>query len=86
VGSLLYALSIDVFDDVLPPYLGLSLISSDTGLGIFRASKPTGSENFKTNSPLVFAFNIVNFGCLGSLSLEFYFVVAVFKAFFISSV
>jgi hypothetical protein len=58
--------------------LGLSLLSSDTGLGILRASKPTGSENLKTTSPLLFAFNMVNFGCLCSLSLEFYFVMAVF--------
>ncbi len=80
MGSLLNALSVDVFvfNDVLPLYMGSSLLSSDTGLGIFRASKPTGSENLKTTSPLVFAFNMVNFGCLGSLSLEFYFDVAVF--------
>ncbi len=63
---------------MLPLSLGLSLLSSDTGLGIFSASNPTGSENLKTTRPLVFTLNMVNFGCLSSLSLEFYFVVAVF--------
>ncbi len=78
MGSLSYAFSVDAFDYVLPSFLVLSLLFSGTILGIIRASKPTGSENLKTNIPLVFIFFMVNFGCLCSLSLDFYFVVAVF--------